>query len=219
MNTRSLLQKELDKLRHDILAMASRVEEDLVKALTALRKDNPELAKEVKAGDAVVNAMQIKIEDEALVFIATQQPVAGDLREAITVFKTTANLERIGDYTVHLAKAAIKMSGKPPLRSLEHIEKMAETGQEMLRATISAYLAYDADAARQAAAMDSIIDSEHKLLTEEILAHLKEQSGFVKKAVRLLNTSGYLERLGDHITNICEDIIYMVNAKHEELND
>jgi len=219
MNTRSLLSKEMEKLRHDILVMASRVEEDLGKALTALRKDDPELAKEVKANDALVNAMQLKIEDAALVLMATQQPVATDLRELITVFKITGNLERIGDYTVHLAKAALKLSGNPPFRSLEHIEKMAETGKEMLSSAISAYLAQDVKTARETAAMDGIIDTEHKQLTEEILSHIKERSGFVKKAVRLLNTSGYLERLGDHITNICEDIIYMINAKHEELND
>ena len=219
MNTRSILQDELEMLRHKILTMASRVEEDLGKALAALRNDDPAMAKEVKANDAVINAMQLEIEDEALALLATQQPVARDLRELVTIFKITGNLERIGDYAVHLAKAALKLSGAPPFRSLEHIEKMAEIGQEMLRAAISAYLARDPEAARKAGAMDVLIDTEHKALTEEILKFIKDQSGFVKKAVRLLNTSGFLERLGDHITNICESVIYMAEAKHEELNE
>jgi phosphate transport system protein len=162
--------------------------------------------------------MQIKIEDDAAIVIATQQPVARDLRELVTIFKMTSNLERIGDYAVHLAKAAIKFSQNAPFRSLEHLERMAETGQEMISASISAFLSQDADGARKVAAMDDKIDEEHKALTEEVLSFMKEQPGLIKKAVRLLNVSGFLERLGDHITNICEAIIYMAEGKHEELN-
>jgi phosphate transport system protein len=216
--TNILLQRELDKLRHDILAMASLVEEDIGKALTALRNGDKLLAKEVKTNDKTVNSMQKKIEDEAATLIATQHPVAGDLREAVTIFKIAGNLERIGDYAVHLAKAASKLSGEPTFRSIDHIEKMAETGQEMLRNSISAFLAKDTKAARNVASIDPSIDEQHKLLTEEILGFIKEKNGAVKKAVRVLSTSSYLERMGDHITNICEGIIYMVDSKHEELN-
>ena len=219
MIKRTVLQEELDRIHHDILAMASKVGEDLGKALTALKNDDRDLAKEVKADDAIVNAMQLKIEDEAAILIATQQPVATDLRELVTILKITGDLERIGDHAVHLAKAALKLSRDPPFRSMEHLEKMAETGQEMLRACISAYLAKDTEAARNAASLDSIIDAEHKLLTEETLKLMKDQPKLVKKAVRLLKVSGYLERLGDHITNICEGIIYMVHAEHVELNN
>ncbi|MDR1574855.1 MAG: phosphate signaling complex protein PhoU [Treponema sp.] len=219
MNTRILFLEELNRLRHDILAMATRVEEDLGKALSALRNNDMETAREVKADDAVVNAMQIKIEDEAAIVIATQQPVARDLRELVTIFKLTGNIERIGDHTVHLAKAAIKLSGEASFRPMEHLERMAETGQEMIRASISAYLAQDPEGARKAAALDDIIDAEHKALTEETLGLMKEHPGLIKKAVRLLNTSNCLERIGDHITNICEAVIYMTEGRHEELNE
>ena len=211
--------EELNRLRHDILAMATRVEEDLGKALSAMRNNDASLAREVKAGDAVVNAMQLKIEDEAAIVIATQQPVARDLRELVTIFKLTGNLERVGDHAVHLAKAALKLAGDAPFRSMERLERMAETGQEMIRAAVSAYLSQDAEAAKQAAALDDRIDEEHKALTEEVLSLMKEQPHLIKKAVRLLNTSGQLERLGDHITNICEAIIYMIEGRHEELNE
>ncbi|MDR0568334.1 MAG: phosphate signaling complex protein PhoU [Spirochaetaceae bacterium] len=218
MNTRILFLEELNRLRHDILTMASRVEEDLGKALIALKNNDKELAKEVKADDAVVNAMQIKIEDEAAILIATQQPVARDLRELVTIFKLTGNLERIGDHAVHLAKAAVKLAGDPSFRATGHLESMAETGKAMIRASVSAYLNQDAEAARTAAALDDNIDSAHKLLTEEILSLMKKHPELVKKAVRVLNTSGFLERLGDHATNICEAVIYMVEGTHEELN-
>ncbi|MDR1373768.1 MAG: phosphate signaling complex protein PhoU [Treponema sp.] len=219
MNTRIFFLEELNRLRHDILAMASRVEEDLGKALTALRENDRELAKEVRAGDAVINAMQLKIEDQAAILIATQQPVARDLRELVTIFKLTGSLERAGDYAAHLAKSAVKLSGEAPFRALERLERMAETGREMIRSSVSAYLNQDAEAARKTAALDDGIDKEHKALTEEVLALMKEQPELIKKAADLLKTSGFLERLGDHITNICESVIYMTEGRHEELNE
>jgi len=218
MNTRIVFLEELNRLRHDILSMATKVEEDLGKALSALRNNDIELAKEVKANDAVINALQIKIEDETAIVIATQQPVARDLRELVTIFKLTSNLERAGDHAVHLANVAIKLSDEPPFRSMEHLERMAETGQEMIRSAISAYLSQDAEGARTVAALDDKIDGEHKALIDEVLDLMKENPKLIKKAQRLLNASSHLERLGDHITNICEVIIYMVEGKHEELN-
>ena len=218
MQTRGLLQEELNQLRRELTLMASRVEEDLGKALAMLRSGGDELAKEVKESGKIVDALQLKIEDMALVLIATQQPVARDLRELVTVFKITANLERIGDYGIHLAKAVKKLSGRAPFRSTERIERMAETGKEMLNAAFAAYLARDIDAAKKAAALDDKIDEEHKALTEEILALMMEKPKLVKSAARLLKLSGYMERLGDHITNICEGIIFMVKGSHEELN-
>ena len=133
METKNFMEKELVKLRRDILDMASRVEGDIGKALAALKNEDRELADEVKANDTIINTLQLKIEDETATAIATQHPVASDMRELIAIFKIAGNLERIGDYAVHLARAAIKLSGEPPFRSLEHIEKMAETGQMMLR--------------------------------------------------------------------------------------
>jgi len=219
MNSRLFFLEELNRLRHDVLAMATRVEEDLGKTLTALRNSDVELAKEVVADDAVVNAMQLKIEDATAIVIATQQPVARDLREMVTIFKLTTNLERVGDHAVHLARTVIKLSGEPPFRFSEHMERMAETGREMIRDAISAYLNQDAAGARKAAALDDEIDKEHKALTEEVLSLMKEHPEFIKKASRLLHTSNQLERLGDHITNICECVIYMAEGRHEELNE
>jgi phosphate transport system protein len=219
MQSRTLLSEELNQLRRELALMAARVEEDIEKALAVLRSGDKELVEEVKESGKVVDALQLKIEDIALVLIATQQPVARDLRELITVFKITANLERIGDYGIHLAKAALKLSERPPFRSIDRIERMAETAQEMLKEAFSAYLAQDPNSARKTAALDDKIDGEHKALTEEMLALMKKQSRFIKAAARLLRLSGYMERLGDHVTNICEGIIYMIEGRHEDLND
>ncbi|MCL2067988.1 MAG: phosphate signaling complex protein PhoU [Treponema sp.] len=219
MQGRGLLSEELNQLRRELELMAVRVEGDLEKALAVLRTGSKEIAGEVKDSGKTVNALQLRIEDMALVLIATQQPVARDLRELITVFKITSSLERIGDYGVHLAKAAIKLSNRPSFRSMERIECMAETGQKMLKAAVCAYLAQNADAARTAALMDHKIDGEHKALTEEVLSLMKKRPQLVKAAARLLRLSGYMERLGDHITNICEGIVFMIEGSHEDLND
>jgi len=221
MATRNFFSEELSRLRHDILAMATKVEENLGKALTALRTGNADLAKEVRADDTEVDALQLRIEDDAAIIIATQQPVARDLRELVTIFKLTSNIERVGDHAVHLARAAKKLakSGDSPFRAQGHLEKMAETGQEMIRTAISAFMSYDANAAREAAAMDNKIDAEHRILTEDVLKLMKKNPDLVKGALQILHTSNQLERLGDHITNICEAIIYMIEGKHEELNE
>ena len=221
MNTRNFFSEELSRLRQDILAMSTRVEENLGKALSALKTRNADLAKEVRADDAVVDALQIQIEDDAAFIIASQQPVARDLRELVTIFKLTSNIERVGDHAVHLARAAKKLSksGDSPLLAQEYLGKMAETGQEMLRAAISAFMAQDSQAARKAAEMDNKIDEIHKSLTEDVLKMMKKNSTLVKESLQILQTSNQLERLGDHITNICEAVIYMIEGVHEELNE
>jgi len=218
MKTRGSLHEELDKIRRELSLMSARVAEDLGKALTILRSGDEELVKEVKESGKAVDKLQIKIEDMALVLIATQQPVASDLREMITVFKITSNLERIGDLGIHLVKAAAKLSSRPAFRSMERIERMVETGQEMLKSAFNAYLAQDVNLARQAATLDDKIDNEHKALTEEVLSLMKGKPKLVKAAARLLKLSGYMERLGDHITNISEGVIYMIEGRHVELN-
>jgi len=218
MVTRSLLQVEMTKLRQELALMTARVEEDLGKAYSLLHSGDEELTQEVKESGKIVDALQLKIEDMALILIATQQPVARDLRELVSVFKITASLERIGDFGVHLVKAARKLSRHPAFREMERIERMVETGQEMLKSAFTAYLVQDVDAARQAASLDDIIDGEHKALTEEVLSLMKKRSKLVKPAARLLKLSGYMERMGDHITAICESVIYMVEGRHEDLN-
>jgi phosphate transport system protein len=219
MQTRIHFIEELGRLNHDILAMGTRVEEGLRKALEALKRQNVELAREVKAADGLINALQIKIEDQAAVLIATQQPVARDLRELVTVFKVTDNLERAGDHAVHLAKAAIKLSGEPPYRQTDRLVKMAEIECGMIRGAVDAYLNQDAEAARRVAAEDDAIDAEHKLLVKEVLELMREKPDQVERASRLLASSGFLERLGDHMTNICEAVVFMIEGRHVELND
>jgi len=210
--------QELNQIRQELALMAARVGEDLGKALTVLGTGDKALAQEVRESGKIVDTLHTKIEELVFVLIATKRPVARDLRELLTIIKISASIERVGDYSIHLVKTAEKLSRRPAFRSSERIERMAITGQEMLKAAFSAYMAQDAEEARAAAAMDDIIDSEHKAITEEMLKLMKKHPELVKRAARLLRLSGYMERLGDHITNICEGIIFMTEGIHEELN-
>jgi phosphate transport system protein len=221
MGSRKYFSEVLGSLRQDVLEMATKVEENIGKALTALRTCNRELADEVRNDDKEVDAIQFRIEDDTAIVIATQQPVARDLREMVTIIKLTSSIERVGDHAVHLARAAKKLTkaGGSPFRAQVHLEKMAETGKKMLRAAISAFMSHDAEAARDAAAMDNEIDIEHKALTKDILKVIQKDSLLAKSALQILRTSNQLERLGDHITNMCEAIIYMIEGKREELNE
>jgi phosphate transport system protein len=219
MQTRVHFVEELTRLNHDVLAMGTRVEESLRKAIEALKNQDVDLAKEVKAADELINALQLKIEDQAAVLIATQQPVARDLRELVTVFKVTDNLERAGDHAVHLAKAAIKLAGEPPFRQTDRLCRMADIECGMVRGAVDAYLNQDVEEARRVAAEDDKIDAEHKQLVHEVLELMQEKPDQIERASRLLTTSGFLERLGDHMTNICEAVVFMVEGHHVELND
>lgn len=219
MQARIHFLEELTRLNHDVLAMGTRVEENLRKAMEALKTQNVELAQEVKAADELVNALQLKIEDQAAVLIATQQPVAKDLRELVTILKVTDNLERAGDHAKHVAKAAIKLAGEPPFRQIERLGKMVDIECEMIRGAVDAYLNQDAEKARLIAKMDDDIDHEHKQMVNEVLELMRERPDQIEKAAKLLNTSGFLERLGDHMTNVCEAVVFMLEGHHVELND
>lgn len=211
--------EELNRLHHDILAMGSRVEEDLRKALLALKTGDVELAGEVKASDQIVNAMQVKIEDQAATLIATQQPVARDLRQLVTIFKITDNLERIGDHAVHLAKTAKRLTDDPYPRPLDRLERMATIDVAMIHDAVASFLNQDESLARATAARDDEVDAEHKAFVQEVLAYLAKNHDKAQQATKLIATSSFLERLGDHVTNLCEAVVFMITGEHSELND
>lgn len=211
--------EELNRLHHDILAMGSRVEEDLHKALVALRTGDLDLVREVRASDQVVNALQTKIEDQTAILIATQQPVAGDLRELVAIFKMTDNLERVGDHAVHLAKMAKRLTDTPYPRSIERLERMTTIGIEMVHDAVLSFLNKDPDLARAVAGKDDEMDENHKAFVREVLTFITEQPDSAQLATRLIATSSFLERLGDHVTNLCEAVVFMVTGEHTELNE
>ncbi|WP_304222318.1 phosphate signaling complex protein PhoU [Gracilinema caldarium] len=219
MNIRAHFEEEKRLVREDILSMGVRVEEDLRKAIVAFKNKDMQLAKEVRDDDEVINHLQEAIEDRCARIIATQQPVAQDMRWLITSIKIADQLERIGDHAVHLAKAAIKLEKEPYIKSLDYIERMATQGANMVQGAVAAFMTLDAEKARTVATMDDGVDRDHKALVQDILDYVQKHSDKAPQGTKIIQTSGYLERLGDHVTNICEMIVYCVEGRRVELNE
>ena len=219
MTDRTRLTEDLAKIDEAVTLIAAKAEEALLKASLAIRNQDMDLVKEVKMGDAEIDSLQVEIEDLVAVALATQQPVAGDLRILVAASKIAADYERAADYAVHLAKATGKFAGEPKSRMIERLAHMAEIDGTMMRDTARAFCDRSVELALSAAAMDDIVDGEHKAVINDVLAMMRERPEEAERAAKLLTTSGYLERLGDHMTNACEDIVFMVNGMRIGLND
>jgi phosphate transport system protein len=216
--SRLQFEDDMGKIYAELLAMAYRAAEDLGKAVEALRQRDAALAGYVVSDDLAINAMQMRVEDMAAVLIATQQPVARDLRELVSAIRLSDNLERMGDYAVHLAKTAIKLKDSEWPRQFGILGEMGGLGCRMIRDMAEAFMSRDQQAARDCAALDERMDELHHALVAMTLEGLKSRPGQAEEAIKIIRTSGFLERLGDHVTNACELVIYNESGRHEELN-
>lgn len=218
MTTRMPFVGELVLLRQDLLSMSALVAGNLGKAVEALRTGNRLLAEDSRAADADVDGMQSRIQDRASVLIATQQPVAADMRELVATIRMADNLERMGDYAAHLAKTAAKLDADRWTRHLEILARMGDLGLSMIRSMTQAFLARDAQAARDCAGQDAAMDEYHHSLLDLTIEGLRADPQDAGEALRVMRTSGFLERLGDRVTNGCELVLFVVNGAHVELN-
>lgn len=216
---RARLKDDMDRIDDLVGRMALKAGESLGKAVHAIRTQDLELAREVREGDAEIDSLQVRIEDLAAETLATQQPVASDLRVLIAAAKVAADFERAADYAVHLAKAVRKFVGDPKSRQIERLVSMAGTGSEMMRLTAEAFRQRSPDLAREAAKLDDLVDHAHKETIRDVLQLMHDHPEAAEKATKILTTSGYLERLGDHMTNACESIVFMVTGCRVDLNE
>ncbi len=198
--------------------MGAVVEEALLKGIEALISKNIELAEGLIRGDSAVNALQLGLEDEIVTLIATEQPVARDLRRLVSMLKIVTNLERMGDHAVHLGKAAIRFRDEEYVIPIELLERMGNLCVGMIHDVLTAFVNGDEKLARDIASHDSAVDELHRDVTDRILEVMREGGRTVEQAARLLLIARFLERLGDHVTNICEWIVFTETGKHVELN-
>ena len=201
-----------------VLRLGTYVEGALKKSLASLLAQDIKAAEEIIADDVTINKMQLDIEDECVGIIAREQPVAGDLRGIMTTIKVVSNLERVGDHAVHLAQATKRLAGQPYHESIHKIKTMAEIGIRMVHDGIDAFVNKDSEKAREVAKTDDRIDAIHDELIQELLDAMRKSDERVEMKTSLLFISRFLERLGDHMVNICEWIVYGVEGKHEELD-
>lgn len=218
MTTRSSFHEQLNNLQRDILRMGVFVGEAIQNAVQSLaRKDLP-LARAVIEGDDTVDRMLVDIEKRCLQLMALQQPMASDLRAIGTALKIVTDLERMADHATDIAKVTIRLEDEPLIKELVDIPRMAARVQEMTREAMEAYVNRDVARARRMIEMDDEIDRTHKLIFDELLGIMEAQPKYVKQATYLLLVSVYLERVGDHATNLGEWTVYMVTGELEDLN-
>lgn len=208
--------KEIELLKEMILRLAIDVEDRLNKALQAAQDRDEEAARDIRKRDAEIDTREVRIEEECLKVLALHQPVASDLRFVIFVLKVDNELERIADLAVNIAKRVSVLAHTPTVEDLEgRIEGIAETVCGMLRGAIEAVVGLDADAASGICDRDEAVDALHREVQSIVFDRLSsgKPAESARTLMTLLGISKELERVGDHATNIAEDLIYLVTGK------
>jgi len=218
MGTRQVFEEEMAAVNQEILRMGVMVEEALHQAVESLVNKDGELARAVVAGDAAINQVEQEIEDRCIVLIAREQPVATDLRKLITSLKIVTQLERMGDHALHVAKGTLRLLPETYMKPLIDIPRMAEIGIGMIRDVLTAFLDNNAQRAREVASRDHLVDELHNQVMREVFTYMMENTKNIPQSISLLFISRFLERVGDHVTNICEWVVYSATGERVELN-
>ncbi|MBN2707370.1 MAG: phosphate signaling complex protein PhoU [Deltaproteobacteria bacterium] len=207
------LQRELEHLKKELLRIAAMVENATDKALVSLVERRIELAYEVIDEDDLIDQAEVRIEEDCLKILALHQPMATDLRFVITALKVNNDLERVGDLAVNIAERAAYLSRKEMLAVTLDFPKMAAEVMKMLKAALDALTRQDTELARKVIAGDDLIDDYNRRMYTSLQHLMRENPSTIKRAMHLLSASRHLERIADLATNICEDLIYMVEGE------
>ena len=212
------LEKQLEKLKEDILKMASLLQEQIFKANLALTDKNMELAREVIARDDMIDQMELDIEKSCLYLIALKQPLARDLRFIGTALRIIVDLERMGDHAEEIASIAIDLYEQTYMKPLIDIPKMAQVAQQMAATAMKAFIDSDVSQAMSLIDMEKQIENLYHLIFTELLSYMMRDQGNIPQATSLLLVAGHLERIADHATNLGEMVIYTVEGRRVDLN-
>ncbi|HLV98798.1 MAG TPA: phosphate signaling complex protein PhoU [Ktedonobacterales bacterium] len=215
--TRDAFHHELDELEEAVVQMATLVESAIANAMQALIQRDVTLAQQVIDGDDTVNEQQRSIRNKTFGVIARQAPVARDLRELVTIQLVINELERMGDHAVGVAKNAIRLASQPPVKAVVDLPEMAKLVRQQVRDAIQAFVDVNIVGAREICIRDDEVDLLYRQIFDELLGSMRDSDN-VPQATSLLFVAHDLERVADRVTNICEDVIYMVTGEIEELN-
>lgn len=216
---RRTFDRQLDQVKDDVLRLGARVEEALERAGRALVERDADLADQVRWDDAEVNELQRGINSEIAGVIATQQPVARDIRELLALYHAAAELERMGDYATNIAKLAQQLASEPETAILKQIPRMEQICREQLRAAMRALVDISEQEARQVCLRDDEIDALYASVYEDALELMTVAPERARQATHMLFAAHHLERLGDRVTNIGEDVVYLATGQIEDLNN
>ncbi len=207
------LQVEINELKQNLLKLAGLVETSIDKAVRSLTERDENLAQEVIEEDVKIDQLEIRIENQCLSILARHQPVAVDLRLIIASVKINNDLERIGDHAVNIAEKAQNLIRTPPLKPLIDIPRMAELVQNMVKDSLDAYVGGDVEKAAAVCEKDDIVDSLEYQINRELLTYTLEDVTNTSRAMDLSMVAKNLERVADLSTNICEEVVFMVEAR------
>src|SRR4030067_1301384 len=216
--TREAYHKALKDVQDEVLRMADKVGKALKDSIEALKQRDRETSKRIIREDIVINKMRFDIEDQCLLLIATQQPMAVDLRVLAAVINIITDLERIGDHAEGIAKINISIGDEPLVQPLRDIPHMSELGLSMLDRCMKAFLNRDVEAARQVCNDDDEVDALYDQTYRELLLVMIENPRALQGATYMILAAHNLERIADRVTNIAERVVFMVTGKMEEMN-
>lgn len=217
--TRQNFENALKDLQCDILRLGSMVEQAIDRAIQSLAKQDAELAQQVINGDNEIDHMDMEIEDKCIKLIATQQPIAKDLRKIGAGFKIITDLERMADYAVDIAKVTIRIHDEPLIKPLIDIPRMATLTQKMVHECLDAYVSENVDLARKVGNDDHEVDHLYATVFDDLMEIMTKKPTTVKQGTYLLLVARALERIADHATNVGEDVIFLVTGERKEIND
>ena len=204
--------ERLETLRRQLITMGAQAETQIASAIEALVTGDAVKARAVIDGDKAIDQLEIRIDEDAIDLLATQQPVAGDLRLLVSALKINADLERIGDHAVNIAEAAERMSKTRPFKPWVDVPYMAEIARGMLQDSLDAFVRRDAKLALAVCKRDDLLDEKNKSLIRELLTYMAENPALISACIEILGVSKNLERVGDLATNISEETIYVAQG-------
>ncbi|HBZ81035.1 MULTISPECIES: phosphate signaling complex protein PhoU [Brevibacillus] len=216
--SRHAFEEQLDVLHRKLMSMGTLVEEAIHKSIKSLVERDVHLAEQVIAADPVINELEQEIQSECFRLIALQQPVGSDLRRLGTMLKLVTDLERMGDHAVSISKTTRRLMAEPYVKPLIDIPLMADHVKAMVRDCLNAYIARNKEAAEEIAARDDIVDKLFATIFRDLIEVMTKNGNAISQGTHLLLVAQYLERIADHVTNICEWIIYMSTGKMTDLN-
>ena len=217
--TRETFDRELQRLQDEVLVLGSLVEKAIVESVEVLKRRDLDGARRLIAEDRrVINEKRFAIESESLTLIATQQPMAGDLRVLAAVIEIAHELERMGDYAKGIAKINLMMGDEPLLKPLIDIPLMAEKARSMLHQALEAFVRRDVELARAIPKQDDEVDALYNQVYRDLLALMMQNPSDIDRATYLLWVAHNLERTADRVANICERVIFMVTGEMVEMD-
>lgn len=213
-------ERELEEIKTSVLAMAGKVERNVADATTALVECDAELAKTVIQRDEDIDRHEVEIDRLTTEFIVRHQPAASDLRFVVAAIKLGPELERIGDHAVNTAERTLELCGKPMIKPLIDLPRMLNMARAMVSDAITAYINRDAESAREIIERDDRVDESYEQLLRELLTFMIENPNTITQAMGLIFVGRYAERIADQATNICEEVVYIVEGepiRHQHL--